>query len=269
MDFWGPCLGHPYRLDTLCPLRAESGLRQAGDRTRQAVVPRRPPGGIRPPSMLLGCLQGSPPASHRFVLHLRRVYQASSVPAEGLLGHDHWDPPRRGELVSGITPGRARCFDREAIDRMERLRNLCAGANGGAWITNLPIEHDCCTTFTADEWQVLCRWQVLSPALGHYLQRPRVPAGCLWGSCPFLPGVRCTPATTPFETPWRRSLTGPGSPRSLKNPSLTAPPDQTSNCWSRARSLLSTSTCSRSTLCTIRLPQRRLHPARWQRSARR
>ena len=57
----------------------------------------------------------------------------------------------------------ARRFDREASDRMERLRNLCAGANGGAWITNLPLEHDGCTTFTADEWQVLCRFRLGLP----------------------------------------------------------------------------------------------------------
>ena len=57
----------------------------------------------------------------------------------------------------------ARRFDREASDRLERLRKLCAGANGGAWITNLPLEHDGCTTFSADEWQVLCRFRLGIP----------------------------------------------------------------------------------------------------------
>ena len=54
-------------------------------------------------------------------------------------------------------------FDREASDRMERLRKLCAGANGGAWVTNLPLEHDGCTCFTSDEWQILCRFRLGLP----------------------------------------------------------------------------------------------------------
>ena len=46
---------------------------------------------------------------------------------------------------------------------MERLRKFCAGANGGAWATNLPLEHDGCTAFTSDEWQALCRFRTGLP----------------------------------------------------------------------------------------------------------
>ena len=49
----------------------------------------------------------------------------------------------------------AKRFDREACDRMERLRNLGSGLYSGAWITSLPTEHDGSTTFAADEWQAL------------------------------------------------------------------------------------------------------------------
>ena len=57
----------------------------------------------------------------------------------------------------------AKTFDRDASDRLERLRNLNCGSNGSAWVTNLPLEFDGCTTFTADEWQVLARFRLGLP----------------------------------------------------------------------------------------------------------
>jgi hypothetical protein len=64
---------------------------------------------------------------------------------------------------SAVFEALARRLDREVSDRMERLRILGSGAYSGAWITNLPTEHDGGTTFTADEWQVLCRFRLGLP----------------------------------------------------------------------------------------------------------
>ena len=67
----------------------------------------------------------------------------------------------------------ARAFDRESTSRLERLRILNSGAYGGYWLTNLPLEHDGCSSFTADEFQALARFRLELP----------FPAGQRCGGC--------------------------------------------------------------------------------------
>ena len=67
----------------------------------------------------------------------------------------------------------AKRFDREASDRLERLRLLGSGAYSGAWLTSLPIAHDGGTVFSADEWQALRRFRLGLP----------FPAGVDCGGC--------------------------------------------------------------------------------------
>ena len=110
---------------------------------------------------LLSALDALAAAVPEMAVPLLNQWHAGSL--DGLVdsAQEFWSSQK--SWTAAVHEAVAKSFDREATNRLERLRNLGSGAYGGSWITNLPLEHDGSTTFTAEEFQVLARFRLGLP----------------------------------------------------------------------------------------------------------